>query len=149
MGTGNRRKQKHSSMWMNSEDYMTMPVSQSSSSSSSPSSDMTLPTPPRSPSAEIGFDDTMNGYEDDEEYSASQGIPEPLLDDLLELWCEEADFPSTGDGSEEISISNALTELGFDSIVSNGKYFLQMPKLALHTDTKAERSFKKCSGALF
>lgn len=106
------------------DDYMPMPLSQSASSSSSSSttSDMTLPTPPRSPSAEVGFDDTMNGYDDEEEYSASQGIPEPLLDDLLELWCEEADFTNTGDGSsEEISIHNALTELGFDPQVSNGE----------------------------
>lgn len=80
---------------------------------------MTLPTPPRSPSAEIGFEDTMNGYDEEEEYSASQGIPEPLLDDLLELWCEEADFTNTGDGTE--AIHNALTELGFDSLVTAGK----------------------------
>lgn len=81
---------------------------------------MTLPTPPRSPSASVGFEETMQDFDEDEEYSTSQ-IPEPLLDDLLELWCEETDFTSNVDGSEEISINNALTELGFDPLEA-GKY---------------------------
>ncbi|CAL8138669.1 unnamed protein product [Orchesella dallaii] len=120
MGTGNRRKQKHSNLWMNMDDFSTLSLSQSSSSSNSPSSDMTLPTPPRSPNASMGFDETMQEYSEEEDYTEEgNGIPEPLLDDLLELWCEEADFPADGDANEEISIHNALTELGFDTLVSN------------------------------
>ncbi|ODM98187.1 Myc protein [Orchesella cincta] len=120
MATGNRRKQKHSNLWMNMDDFSTLSLSQSSSSSSSPSSDMTLPTPPRSPNASMGFDETMQEYSEEEDYTEEgNGIPEPLLDDLLELWCEEADFPADGDANEEISIHNALTELGFDTLVSN------------------------------
>lgn len=55
-------------------------------STSTATSDM---TPPRSPS-----------------------IPEPLLDDLLELWCETADY----NGEEDcVDIRGALSELGFDT----------------------------------
>jgi len=87
-----------------------------SSSSTSSSSDMTLPTPPRSPNASMGFDETMQDTDyDEEEYSASQGIPEPLLDDLLELWCDEADYNVDPEEPDEISFRNALSELGFDS----------------------------------